>query len=97
MATYKIVRTNSGEDVIGKRDGVNSLINPAIIVIRPGQDGAMNVMLVPFMPFAKDYRSTFPNMDDMITCEPEDGILAEYKKIFDPEAIIVPDNKIILH
>lgn len=97
MATYKVIRLNSGEEVIGKLSKPDHLENPAVIVIRPGENGGMSVMMIPLMPYAEGFEVCFPNMHEYISCDPEKGILAEYKRLFDANAIVVPDKNIILN
>lgn len=98
MAQYKVVRLNSAEEIIGKvcDSDANVLINPAVILIEAQEDGSMRAMLVPFMPYSADYKVTFPEMDKLISCIPESGILVNYKKLYDKDAIILPDSKIVL-
>lgn len=98
MAEYKVVRLNSAEEIIGKvnPDNPNQLINPAVILVEAQPDSTMRAVLVPFMPYADDYKVTIPNMDSLITCIPEIGITSNYRKIYDKEAIILPESKIVL-
>lgn len=93
MAVYKIVKLNSGEELIAQFTETNThyiLKRPAAIVFNE-----QTFAMIPFMPFAKEHTVSVCKAG-LTEAEPEERLVAEYKNIYEKQAIIVPEQQIVI-
>lgn len=92
--TYKILKLSSGEEIIGNvTESESSYIieKPAAIVFDHNNFG-----MIPFMPFTENHTVTFDkNLVPGIGI-PAPELVSEYKRVYEPDAIIVPPKSIVI-
>lgn len=94
--SYSLLKLVSGEELIGKLSYVESdmftLEKPAILAFNDQQ-----FAMIPFMPFAKDHTVQI-NKNAVVVppIEADDKLIAEYKRVYEPSAIIVPQKQGII-
>ena len=103
MSDVKIVRLQTGEDVIAKLDkdtmGNYSFDKPFVIIptqTAPGKP--VQLMMTPYMPYADEDKITIAQDKVVTTVKPKKEILASYQKntssILTPDAGLITENKV---
>ena len=103
MSDVKIVRLQTGEDVIAKLDkdttGNYNFEKPFVIIptqSAPGQP--VQLMMTPYMPYADEDKITIAMDKVVTTVKPKKEILASYQKntssILTPNSELITENKV---
>jgi hypothetical protein len=93
----KLIRMSTGEDLIAEVvDKTTHLVlkNPCIVLLRPTEEGAANISITHWVPYAaeKTFELNFDHIIFMI--DPADDLLNNYKAVFSP--LIVPKTQSIM-
>ena len=103
MSDVKIIRLQTGEDVIAKLEkdtmGNYNFEKPFVIIptqSAPGQP--VQLMMTPYMPYADEDKITIAQDKVVTTVKPKKEILASYQKntskILTPNAELITETKI---
>jgi len=94
-AVIKIVRLNSGEELLCEFVAETQMIYNPVIIIPTGEGG---ISFTPYMPYAIVDELIINNFDEfvMFVVDPVQEMKDKYYEIMSPTpSIITPDNKII--
>jgi hypothetical protein len=98
MSDVKIIRLQTGEDVIGKivkKDNDITQFNKAFVIIphqkAPGQP--VQLMMTPYMPYAKEDTIEISTNKIVTIVDPKEEILSSYKK--NTSSILTPNSNLI--
>lgn len=93
MSDIVLVRLTTGEELLAKQVGDAGNEFEDICIIIP--QGAGNLGIMQFMPYAAVTKITFKHEHVMFVCEPKNELVNEYKKVYGG-VMTPPQKKIII-
>lgn len=85
----------SGQDIIGEVEGLQDESCPHIVIHKPaaigmmgGQQGQMNVGLIPWIPFSENEEFVIQKRNLLVTYTPNNDLLNHYNRLFGSGIIV---------